>query len=45
MKKIKTELNNAELTLKDLEIELEDEIEFGPNVDGPRRDIGGGTNT
>ena len=27
-------------TCEDLEIELEDAVEFGPNVQGPRRDIG-----
>lgn len=41
MKKIKTKISKTELTLEDLEIELEGELEFGPNIDGPRRDIGG----
>jgi len=35
------ETNKADMTLEDFEIELEDAIEFGPNVQGPRRDIGG----
>ena len=41
LSKEKNELPKHEVTLQDLEIELESEMEFGPNVGGPRRDIGG----